>query len=115
MKKTAGGASIAAPSWWGEGNADERRVRDDLESGRLHLRSAYRSAKRGLELVDQGDIESARTLYETAKSYYIDALEAQLRPSDLANLGRSAATRGRPRKEGVAPAPKKKRGRPRKK
>jgi hypothetical protein len=114
LKKTKGGASIAPPAYWGESNADERRVLDDLKSGRVSLRQAYMETKRGLEHLDQGDLESARTRYELAKSFYITALESLVRPSDLANLGRSAARRGRPKKDGVTPAPKKKRGRPKK-
>jgi hypothetical protein len=113
-EKTAGGALIAVPAWWGENNADERRVYDDLKSGRLHLRSAHNAAADGLEAVDRGDFDTAKWYYDIAKSFYIAALEARMRPSDLENLGRSAAPRGRPKKDREATGQAKKRGRPRK-
>lgn len=111
-EKTRVGSATAA-CWRGDA-ADERRARDNLESGRIQLAAAHRSAIYGLRALDAGDRRGARALLENAKTLCIDALARQVRPSDLANLGRSAGKRGRPKIKEVAAAPKKKRGRPKK-
>jgi hypothetical protein len=115
IEKTASCAGIDSAVYWDDIPAEARRANDDCVSGRLHMQSAYEAAQMGLAVLDGGDVETAKWWYDTGKSLYIAALERQLRPSDLENLGRPAAARGRPRKSApAAKAPAKKRGRPRK-
>jgi hypothetical protein len=114
LEKTASGEAVKSPCHWAADLADARRVRDDGQSGRLHLRSAYRAVRKGIAALDRGEDDAARTYYESALSFYIEAIERQLRPSDHANLGKSAGKRGRPRKEEKPAVPARKRGRPKK-
>ncbi|PWB81858.1 MAG: hypothetical protein C3F11_14025 [Methylocystaceae bacterium] len=68
----------------------------------------------GIEALDYGENHDAERFYEAAKGQYILALEARMRPSDWANLGKMAGKRGRPRKIEKSVAPARKRGRPKK-
>ena len=96
LKKTASAASLPAPSLPGD-IAGDRRAYDDLAAGRLYWAAAYRNAQLGLEALAAGDMETAELHTLAATDSYIDALEARVRPSDVAALGRPSERRGRPK------------------
>lgn len=62
------------------------------------MRSANRCALTGIDALNSGETDSAKTYYEIAKGFYIEALERLVRPSERAALGKSAGRRGRPKK-----------------
>ena len=97
MANTRTAAAIEPPAWWVGDTAGERKVHDDLDSGRLSWREAHRCALRGIAAIDGGDAETAEILVWAATDHYVAALEARVRPSDIANLGEPIARRGRPR------------------
>ena len=99
LNKTASATGLRAPGWWVGNKADERRTRDDMAAGRLVWHAAHGKARQGLDALSQGDVEVAQLCAWAATDFYIEALEARLRPSELRELGRGSQLRGRPRKK----------------
>lgn len=98
VAKTTGAERVEVAAWWGNGNADERRVMDDLRSGRLAWHKAHEDAKEGLKAVEVGDLETAELRLWAATDLYTEALESRIEPGDTEFLSRSAGKRGRPKK-----------------
>jgi len=98
LKKTADGGKLSGGGFWVGDTAGERRVLDDLQSGRLQLHHANSSASGGLRALEQGDVEIAEAFLTNAIWLYIEALEKSVRPSDRLDLGKQTKRRGRHRK-----------------
>src|SRR4051812_26652997 len=93
---TQGADAIEAPGYWVGDKAGERRVLDDLKSGRLAWRKAHHLAQLGLEALDRGDRELAELARRQAESLAAGAEEARPKKKNRAALTTSAKRRGRP-------------------
>jgi hypothetical protein len=96
---TAGAAGLMPAAAWRGDKAGERRVRDDLASGRVSFRNAHQSAQRGLAALDRDELDLARAALDNGLWLLIDALMTRVRPEDRKTLGRPAKRRGRPQKK----------------
>jgi hypothetical protein len=112
--KTIDVASAQPPSY-GRTKAEQRSADDDKKSGRLDMWIARRSAERGIEALDRGDRVAARAYYDSGMRAYAAALEAPLRPTDIADFGKLSGKRGRKQTEEKPVASSRGRGRPKKK
>lgn len=99
IEKTKSAERLKAGGWWVGDVAGERRMRDDLVSGRVYWTNAHDHSRRGLESLDAGNRELALTYAWSATDFYVAALESRVRPADFAALGRSSERRGRPPKK----------------
>ena len=97
-EKTMGADAINPFACWVGDAAEERRIGDDIGSGRGAWVTARRTARLGLEALDAGNIEGAKEFLLIATDFYIDALESRIEPRDIAFLSNSAQRRGRRKK-----------------
>jgi hypothetical protein len=93
--KMEGAKKLGYAGFWVGDRAGERKVLDDLATGRLEWRSGYNAAVRGLESLDNGDAVGALAFAWIATGYYISAIERRIRPEELAELSRTSQRRGR--------------------
>jgi hypothetical protein len=98
VERTTTAKDLRDPGWWVGNQQGERRAYDDLEAGRLSWRTAHKNAVDGIAALDNNDLEMAELYLWSATDLYVDALEARVRPSDMAVLAKSAGKRGRPKK-----------------
>jgi hypothetical protein len=80
------------------GDSEIRRMKDDAASGRLWLWYAKSAAEMGIAAADEMNGWAALACLIEAQKYLIDALLSTVRPDDIANLGKPARRRGRPKK-----------------
>lgn len=79
--------------FWVGDKAGERRVSDNIRSGRVHWRAARHSALNGIEALDRGDLEGAELLLRNAEGLRAAAIEAQVTQSQFEALLRDAKPR----------------------
>jgi hypothetical protein len=94
LASTAGATPIVSGFWVGD-TANERRVNDDLQAGRLAFQSARRNAQAGLAALERGDMDDAVVCLRMARSYERAALLAAVTPEQVKDLGEGAKRRGR--------------------
>lgn len=92
---TAPSVGLAPTAYWEGDKAEERRVQDDMDSGRLSWSQAHDFALDGLRAIDAGNLEIAESLLWHATGYFIEAVWSRTTPADIAFLSNSAAQRGR--------------------
>ena len=93
---TAASSGVNALGYWLGDVAEERRIEDDLGSGRADWKGAHRAAKLGVESLDAGNLKAAEEFAWIAVEYLLAALNSRIEPADLKFLSNSAARRGRP-------------------
>lgn len=89
----AQGDEISTGFWVGD-KAAERAVMDNLQVRRIHFQTAREGARRGLEALENGDIEYAKKALRECQLLGAAAIEAQLKPSQRKALSKDAALRG---------------------
>ncbi len=99
VEKTMSAQELPPASYWVDDVAGERRVQDDMDAGRFNWRAAHRNALAGITALEKGDLETAELCAWAATGFYIAALEARVRPSDMDVLQKPARRRGAPRKK----------------
>jgi hypothetical protein len=97
LQNTENASNLRSSLWPTRRKADAKLAEDDLASGRVGWSGAHQHARLGLDALDQDEPGMAEAYLWVAMDFYMDALESRLllRPSDLADLGKTIKSRGR--------------------